>query len=107
MTNEEKETMRNCFLNEKDSPYWVMILICFLFFGHPNLNIHEFFDKIELPKDKRPKIPFIDENGKYRSMTEEEQKIYLKSLKEDSQELDSCSNLDLYKERNDSDENLS
>lgn len=43
LTEEEKETMRNCFLNEKDSPYWVMILICFLFFGCPNLNVYEFF----------------------------------------------------------------
>lgn len=40
-------------------------------------------------------------------MTEEEQKIYLKSLKEDSRELDDNSIPNLYKERADSDENLS
>lgn len=98
LTEEDKETLRNCFLN--NAPYWTILLFLFIFSsGSTTITPNEVYDKIELPEDKRPHVPFLDDFLKMREMTEEEQKIYLENLKNRSKELD--------KERTDSDENLS
>lgn len=72
LTEEEKESFRKCFLDENNSPYWTILLLLFIFSGSKSFNVNDFFDKIELPEDKRPEIPFLDENGNFRSMTEDE-----------------------------------